>query len=521
MCGLVAFCGLAGAGEVWYVDDDAPADFSTIQAALDAASDGDTIIVRDGYYTGEGNRDMDFKGKAVHLKSENGPENCIIDAQGSEGEPHRGFVFRNGEGPNTILDGFTITGGYAGQPGGGGILCLTSSPLLSRLVISNCRAPGLSGLRYGGGALCVQYGEPLVTHSRLIGNGARYGGGVLCFSGQLDISNCIIAGNGSNSGGAVFNRLGNTIIQNCTIVGNTGSGCQGGAVFSNEAHTEIDSSIIWQNAAPNCKEPSLGPVQITVASSSFVSVSYCLIENGEDSVYAAGGTLTWSEGNIDADPLFAAPDKGDYHLRSESGRWNPEQDAWVLDDVTSPCLNAGDPDIEYRNEPMPHGGRVNMGAYGNTAQASKAYVPALSVQSHPLSSLSITGDHSGNTPYAVWCEEGELVELALDEPLSIVSDDQLYKFAHWVIDGVPKPHEATTVTVLMDGDHTATAVYNLLADTNGDCVVNVLDLIFVRNRLGERPYTGDNWRADITCDMVINVLDLIAVRNYLGTRCSE
>jgi hypothetical protein len=71
--------GSALAERTWYVDDDWPADFSTIQPALDAASDGDTIIVRDGYYTGDGNRDIDFKGKAVHLRSENGPEGCIID----------------------------------------------------------------------------------------------------------------------------------------------------------------------------------------------------------------------------------------------------------------------------------------------------------------------------------------------------------------------------------------------------------------------------------------------------------
>ena len=87
----VAAGGDALAETIWYVDDDAPADFSTIQAALDAAAAGDTIIVRDGIYTGTGNRDIDFGGKAVHLRSENGPQNCIINCQGTELEPHRGF----------------------------------------------------------------------------------------------------------------------------------------------------------------------------------------------------------------------------------------------------------------------------------------------------------------------------------------------------------------------------------------------------------------------------------------------
>ncbi len=61
---VVAAAGDATAETTWYVDDDAPADFSTIQAALNAASNGDTIIVRDGTYTGDGNRDIDFKGCA-------------------------------------------------------------------------------------------------------------------------------------------------------------------------------------------------------------------------------------------------------------------------------------------------------------------------------------------------------------------------------------------------------------------------------------------------------------------------
>ena len=92
----------------------------TIQSGIDAASNGDVVIVRDGTYAGAGNRDIDFKGKAIHLKSENGPERCIIDARGSESEPHRGFAFQNYEGPDSILDGFAITGGFAVSDRGGG-----------------------------------------------------------------------------------------------------------------------------------------------------------------------------------------------------------------------------------------------------------------------------------------------------------------------------------------------------------------------------------------------------------------
>ena len=70
------------------------------------------------------------------------------------------------------------------------------------------------------------------------------------------------------------------------------------------------------------------------------------------------------------DPLFADAEMGDYHLLSERGRYWPTVGKWVLDDVSSPCIDAGDPNVAPTEEPMPNGGRINMGAYGNTATAS-------------------------------------------------------------------------------------------------------------------------------------------------------
>ena len=75
-------------------------------------------------------------------------------------------------------------------------------------------------------------------------------------------------------------------------------------------------------------------------------------------------------GNISLDPMFADPNNGDFHLKSERGRYWPQHDVWVLDKVTSPCIDAGDPAADYSGEPKPNGGRINMGAYGGTAYAS-------------------------------------------------------------------------------------------------------------------------------------------------------
>ncbi len=114
-----------------------------------------------------------------------------------------------------------------------------------------------------------------------------------------------------------------------------------------------------------------------------VLVRYCDVQAG------------WpGESNITADPCFAAPGRwmdgdnpkiavdasspsavwveGDYHLKSQAGRWDPAGESWVLDEVTSPCIDAGDPNSPVGDEPDPNGGRLNMGVYGGTAEASKS-----------------------------------------------------------------------------------------------------------------------------------------------------
>ena len=80
----------------------------------------------------------------------------------------------------------------------------------------------------------------------------------------------------------------------------------------------------------------------------------------------------WEEGNIDIEPLFADPDNGDYHLKSQAGRWDPAGESWIMDELTSSCIDAGDPNSPVADEPEPNGGRINMGAYGGSAEASKS-----------------------------------------------------------------------------------------------------------------------------------------------------
>lgn len=109
---------------------------------------------------------------------------------------------------------------------------------------------------------------------------------------------------------------------------------------------------------------------------SHVTVKYCNIEGGLSGVMVVqngsvlDSTVTWLEGNIDADPQYANVGIGDYHLKSGVGRWNPASQNWVQDDVNSPCIDTGDPNSDWTAELWPHGKRINMGAYGGTAEAS-------------------------------------------------------------------------------------------------------------------------------------------------------
>jgi hypothetical protein len=110
--------------------------------------------------------------------------------------------------------------------------------------------------------------------------------------------------------------------------------------------------------------------------------------NGVPSIQYCNVRGAWPGlGNIDGDPLFARPGRfhpndtpddpqddiwlgGDYHLKSRASRWDPTAATWVQDDLTSPCIDAGDPAAPTAHEPPPNGNRINLGAYGGTGQAS-------------------------------------------------------------------------------------------------------------------------------------------------------
>ena len=182
-----------------------PGEYSSIQSAINATDDGDVVLVADGTYTGSGNRDISFKGKAITVMSENGPESTIVDCEGGEWSTHRGFLFTSEEDSLSILDGFTIKNGYAVDYGGG-IYCLSSSPTIMNCIITENYAD------FRGGGLFGIYSSFDLYNCTISKNLAGFsrGGGIYCESNDdsfsQSIENCEILGNkcSTNGGGASF-----------------------------------------------------------------------------------------------------------------------------------------------------------------------------------------------------------------------------------------------------------------------------------------------------------------------------
>jgi pectin methylesterase-like acyl-CoA thioesterase len=396
-----------------------PNDFPTIQKAIDAAGDGDVIEVLPGTYRGDGNRDIRFYGRAITLRSaNNNPQTTIIDCEGG----HRAFYFHEGEGADTEVSGFTIRGGQipgstvptdtshwtpgAAYPIGGGIYCEFSSPTIDNCIISGCSTElggglgavgaepiitnctieqcsasgrgagiGLIGLSNAtitrciirenagaagslGGGLYVWQSAAAVTGCTFSDNSARTGGGAYCGASGTDVTfkNCIFSQNQAEAGAALLAEQQCRVnVVNCTAAGNKYTSFSSAAVYTSGADILINGSILYSNLYNS----SAGQALMIVSPVSKLPVTYSDVEGGYT-----------GPGNIKVDPKFADPDGEDYHLKSLYGRYDPQARRWFRDAEHSPCIDAGDPAASVADEPVPNGGRVNMGAYGGTREAS-------------------------------------------------------------------------------------------------------------------------------------------------------
>jgi parallel beta-helix repeat protein len=369
-----------GADEVWPVwNITSNKQYETIQQAINNANDYDIIVVTIGTYTGAGNRDIDFGGKAVTVQSinPNDPDivaSTIINCQGSQTEPHRGFSFHSGEDANSILNGLTITNGGSLE---GAIYCYGSSPTIKNCIITNNSMHDHGGgiycgygsnatitnctisfntftvVGYGGGIYCYK-SSPIITNCIITNNSAvgsgRHGGGICCWGdqdagGDALVANCIISGNSAgHRGGGLYAYWSNPTFVNCTVIGN--KALEGGGVGSfRESNPQVINCIVRDNIAPDGNQLALintrrvWPVSIGTE----MTVSFSDIEGGyEQACIDAGCTLHWGDGNINIDPNFVDPG----YLDDANTPADPNDDFFVTGNYhllpISGCIDAGD-----------------------------------------------------------------------------------------------------------------------------------------------------------------------------------
>jgi hypothetical protein len=241
---------------------------------------------------------------------------------------------------------------------GGGIFCTASSPTITRnLFIDNKATDATNGL--GGGIACEKKSAPTVQNNSFSGNKARIGAGFGCDDCSLAlVSNSFSANQADFLGGGFLCFNGSTVaLTNC---------------------------IFWGDSTTPKTAPELAVEAANVPST--LTVTYSDVQGGDSAVQVGlGCTLTWGalpggKDILDTDPLFLGPTFHDLHLKSKGGCYTLEAESipptnslgWLYFTVHSPCIDAGDPASAFGNELAPNGGRVNMGAYGNTDEASKS-----------------------------------------------------------------------------------------------------------------------------------------------------
>lgn len=288
-------------------------------------------------------------------------------------------------GAATITDN-TFRGNTATQ--GGGLCCLADAqPTVSTNNFTENKAD------YGG-ALYSEGATPTITGNTISANSADGGAGLYLYNCSPPVTSNTITDNTADDGAGIFGQGCGSLIRDSILVSNAATRYGGAAYLLNSPGARLENCTLDGNSATAkgggvCLDNSAADLHNTVISNSLSggglylvagalpTVTYCNLFNNLPTDYIgmtapAALSLAAAKGNFSRDPGYADRARRDYHPKSQTGRWNALTGAWIVDTSYSPCIDAGDPNSAFGREPQPNGRRINLGAYGNTTEASKA-----------------------------------------------------------------------------------------------------------------------------------------------------
>ncbi len=317
------------------VDPGGTGDYPTIQAAINASAPGDTVELTFGSFTGTGNRDLNYGGKAITVRSASGdPEDTAIDCAG-----YRGVSFTSGEGADSVLEGIAFW--YGDGDVGGGVKCIGSSPTITNCTFAYCTA-GVNGgglhcvdsspsltdcgfshddaAQYGGAAYCDSLSAPSFVSCFFGANSADRGAGVACDGADPVLDDCRFEGNIAAANGAgVYCWNGAAPALNlCSFKWNDATANGGGAYLASGASGSFTGCTFTENVA----DKGAGIVLSSTVAVTFVDCAFDLNTaqqgGGGAYVYAADSTCVFA--NCDFDHNSSDINGGAVHLRSSSAR---------------------------------------------------------------------------------------------------------------------------------------------------------------------------------------------------------